>query len=92
MKIEEIGLIPISKKKIIVREMCHLYKKLQLLEINQKNANILMEENKNKDRKIKILKSKSIFEGILELLDSNQQLIITNEFLKNSNTDWSEDY
>lgn len=92
MKIEEIELIPLSKKKIIVKEMCYLYKKLQLLEINNKNGKKLMSENKNEEQKRKILKSQSVFEGILELLDNNQQLIIKNEFLNNSNIDWSDDY
>ncbi len=92
MKIEEIELIPLSNKKIIVKEMCNLYKKLQLLEINQKNAKRLMTENKNQQIKTEILKSKSIFEAILELLDKNQQLIIKNEFLNKRNMEWSEDY
>ena len=92
MKIEEIELIPLSKKKIIVKEMCFLYKKLKLLEINQKNGKKLMDENKIQEQKMNILKSKSIFESILELLDKNQQLIIKKEFLDNIKEDWSDDY
>ncbi|MGL6125351.1 MAG: MG284/MPN403 family protein [Metamycoplasmataceae bacterium] len=91
MKIEEIELIPLSKKKIIVKEMCLLYKKLKLLEVNQKNGEKLMNENKIKENKIEILKSKSVFESILELLDQNQKLIIDKEFM-NKKEDWSEDY
>jgi hypothetical protein len=92
MKIEEIELIPLSKKKIIVKEMCFLYKKLKLLEINNKNGQKLMTENKIKEQKLDILKSKSIFESIFELLDKNQQLIIQKEFLDNIKEDWSNDY
>lgn len=91
MKIEEIELIPLSKKKIIVREMCLLYKKLKLLEVNQKNGEKLMSENKINKNKIDLIKSKSVFESILELLDQNQKLIIDKEFM-NKKEDWSEDY
>jgi vacuolar-type H+-ATPase catalytic subunit A/Vma1 len=87
MKIEEIELIPLSKKKIIVKEMCFLYKKLKLLEINQKNGEKLMNENKIQEQKRDILKSKSIFESIFDLLDKNQQLIIQKEFLDNIKED-----
>ena len=54
MKIEEIELMPLSKKKVIVKEMCFLYKKLKLLEINQKNGQKLMDENKIQEQKINI--------------------------------------
>ncbi|MGL5590728.1 MAG: MG284/MPN403 family protein [Metamycoplasmataceae bacterium] len=91
MKLEEIELIPLSKKKIIVREMCLLYKKLKLLEVNQKNGELLMNENRINQNKMEIHKTKSVFESILELLDKNQQLIIDKEFM-NKKDDWSEDY
>ncbi|MGL5205809.1 MAG: MG284/MPN403 family protein [Metamycoplasmataceae bacterium] len=91
MKLEEIELIPLSKKKIIVREMCLLYKKLKLLEVNHKNGELLMDENRIKQNKMEINKTKSVFESILELLDQNQQLIIDKEFMNKKN-DWSEDY
>ncbi|MDK2819238.1 MAG: hypothetical protein KFW07_00215 [Mycoplasmataceae bacterium] len=92
MKLKEIELIPLSRKKIIVKEMCCLYKKLKLLEINQKNGKKLMAENKIGDQKYDILRSHSVFEGILELLDNNQKLIITNEFLENKRRDWGDDF
>ncbi len=92
MKIKEIESIPLSKKKIIVKEMCLLYKKLKLLEINQKNGKKLMNENKIQEQKMEILKSRSIFESIFDLLDKNQQLIIQKEFLDNIKEDWSNDY
>ncbi len=50
-----------------------------------------MNENKIQEQKINLLKSKSIFESIFELLDKNQQLIIDKEFM-NKKEDWSEDY
>lgn len=87
MKLEEIELIPLSRKKIIVKEMCALYKKLKLLEINKKNGRTLMDENKIGDKKYDILRSYSVFEGILELLDNNQKLIIRNEFLETKRKD-----
>ncbi|MGL5308642.1 MAG: MG284/MPN403 family protein, partial [Metamycoplasmataceae bacterium] len=68
-----------------------LYKKLKLLEVNHKNGEKLMNENRIKENKIELLKTKSVFESILELLDQNQQLIIDKEFM-NKKDDWSEDY
>ena len=93
VNIANISAIPYAEKKILVFESCLMYRKLfktnKLLDEKKKSLKL---NDSAQIESWKTLKSISIFETIISLLEPELGLIIENDFIKLRNQNWYNDY
>ena len=98
MNANEVKEIPYAEKKLLVSEMCLMYKKLSKTDSILKKK--IVDREKNMENKLEdsvytnmleARKSVSIFEAILSLMSPAETLIIQKDFIEHGNAGWYKD-